>query len=93
MFFDEFDALGRRREGSESGVHHESVSSLLLSLMDGSKTRDGVFIMAATNRLDISTQPSFVQAGLSTLSKLARSSASNMWSSCAEISIEWQLQP
>ena len=35
--FDEFDALGRRREGSESGVHHESVSSLLLSLMDGSK--------------------------------------------------------
>lgn len=62
MFFDEFDALGRRREGSESGVHHESVSSLLLSLMDGSKTRDGVFIMAATNRLDM-IDPAFLRPG------------------------------
>ncbi len=50
MFFDEIDALGRKR--SLRGGHHagRDLANVLLSEMDGAdSTNDGLFIVAATN--------------------------------------------
>lgn len=53
IFFDEFDAIGRQREGGESSVHSSSVVAQLLTLMDGLNQRSDIFMMASTNQLDL----------------------------------------
>lgn len=67
IFIDEIDAMGRARSGSGgpgSGASDEKETTLntLLVEMDGFDARDGVFIIAATNRPDI-LDPALTRAG------------------------------
>jgi cell division protease FtsH len=65
IFIDELDALGRiRAPGISSGGHDEKEQTLnqLLSELDGFDTRDGVILLAATNRPEI-LDPALLRAG------------------------------
>ena len=54
IFFDELDALCPRRSSSGgSGDSSARVVNQLLTEMDGMESRKGVFVMGATNRVDI----------------------------------------
>lgn len=55
IFIDEIDAVGRHRGAGIGGGHDEREQTLnqLLVEMDGFDTREGVILMAATNRPDI----------------------------------------
>lgn len=54
VFIDEIDAVGRRRSGATDGASVESNQTLnaLLQRMDGLGVGSGVFVVAATNRLE-----------------------------------------
>uniref|UniRef100_A0A158Q7V3 AAA domain-containing protein n=1 Tax=Elaeophora elaphi TaxID=1147741 RepID=A0A158Q7V3_9BILA len=52
IFFDEFDSLGPKRGESDSGVTDRVVNQLLTEL-DGVEGLDGVYVIAATNRIDL----------------------------------------
>ena len=64
LFFDEFDALGRQRDGGDSSAHSNSVVAQLLTLMDGLGSNEDIYLMASTNQSIWSTVLSFVLAGL-----------------------------
>ena len=55
IFIDEVDALARSRvsDGELSSAERESTLNALLVEMDGFKNNTGVFIVAATNRIDL----------------------------------------
>ena len=53
IFFDELDSLAPRRSGSGDSSGASRVVNQLLTEMDGVEGRKGVYVMAATNRLDI----------------------------------------
>ncbi|KAL8698307.1 MAG: hypothetical protein Q9201_006647 [Fulgogasparrea decipioides] len=60
VFFDEVDAIGASREHSpQSGVH---VLTTLLNELDGIEARNGVFVLAATNRPEI-LDPALLRPG------------------------------
>ncbi len=63
VFIDEIDAIGSRRESSLDG-HREREQTLnqILIELDGFRQRDGVIVMAATNRPEI-LDPALVRAG------------------------------
>jgi len=63
VFLDEIDAIAHRRGGGEgdSGVTERVVNQLLTS-MDGLESREGVLVMAATNRPDM-VDPALLRAG------------------------------
>lgn len=54
LFFDEVDAIGRKRSGSDgaSGVQERALSTLL-NEMDGIEERAGVFLVGCTSRPDL----------------------------------------
>ncbi|VDN05227.1 unnamed protein product [Thelazia callipaeda] len=52
IFFDEFDSLGAKRGESNAGVSDRMVNQLLTEL-DGVEGRSDVYIIAATNRIDL----------------------------------------
>ncbi|XP_075977168.1 nuclear valosin-containing protein-like smid [Anticarsia gemmatalis] len=52
IFFDEFDALCPRRSGHDNNGAARVVNQLLTE-MDGIESREGVFVLAASNRPDI----------------------------------------
>lgn len=54
VFIDEIDAVGRRRSGASDSASTESNQTLnaLLQRMDGLGTDSGIFVVAATNRID-----------------------------------------
>ena len=65
VFIDEIDAIGARRGGSSSADGHrerEQTLNQILIELDGFRQRDGVIIMAATNRPEI-LDPALVRAG------------------------------
>lgn len=65
IFIDELDALGRARGlGPMAGGHDEKEQTLnqLLTEMDGFDTRQGIVILAATNRPEI-LDPALLRAG------------------------------
>jgi cell division protease FtsH len=59
IFIDELDAIGRTRgSGAQLGGHDEREQTLnqILTEMDGFDSREGVIVLAATNRADILDQ-------------------------------------
>ena len=50
IFFDEIDAIGKKRDNRSD--EREQTLNALLSEMSGFGERDGVVVVAATNRLD-----------------------------------------
>lgn len=56
IFIDEIDAIGKKRDGSRSSGgsdERDQTLNALLTEMSGFNDREGIVIMAATNRLDI----------------------------------------
>lgn len=62
IFFDEFDALCPKRSGSSEGNASSRVVNQLLTEMDGVEERNGVFLLAATNRPDM-VDPAVLRPG------------------------------
>ena len=52
IFMDEIDAIGRKRNGGDSQDHDSTLNELLVNL-DGFKSTNGIFLMGATNRIDL----------------------------------------
>ncbi|MEW6047577.1 MAG: ATP-binding protein [Bacillota bacterium] len=53
LFFDEIDAIGRKRDGAHHNRPHDLLLDVLLQELDGFEDRTGVFVLAATNRPDV----------------------------------------
>lgn len=53
LFFDEIDAIGRKRDGAHLNRPHDVLLDVLLQELDGFEDRTGVFVLAATNRPDV----------------------------------------
>lgn len=64
IFIDEIDAVGRQRFAGIGGGHDEREQTLnaLLGEMDGFDTKEGVILMAATNRPDV-LDPALLRPG------------------------------
>jgi cell division protease FtsH len=64
IFIDELDAVGRTRGAGYGGGHDEREQTLnqMLVEMDGFETKDGVIIIAATNRPDV-LDPALLRPG------------------------------
>lgn len=54
IFIDEFDAVAKEREGSDTSRHDDKVVNQILTLMsDIEKSKDQIYIVAATNKYDL----------------------------------------
>lgn len=62
LFFDELDALAPRRGGDTANASAERVVNQLLTEMDGIEGRQGVYLVAATNRPDM-IDPALLRPG------------------------------
>lgn len=62
IFIDEIDAIGCTRGNARGTSEDEQTINALLQEMDGFNSRDGVFIIAATNRAD-ELDPALVRSG------------------------------
>lgn len=60
IFLDEVDSIGRMRGTSDS--HSDKIVNELLTTMDGFADNDGVYILAATNRLEL-LDKAFIRPG------------------------------
>jgi len=62
LFIDEFDSIGRRGRGGHNEFYHTAVVNALLEELQGFEDREGVIVIAATNRLD-GVDPALRRAG------------------------------
>ncbi|KAG7673664.1 hypothetical protein KSW81_006861 [Nannochloris sp. 'desiccata'] len=62
LFFDEMDALAPRRGADSANASAERVVNQLLTEMDGMEGRQGVYLVAATNRPDM-IDPALLRPG------------------------------
>ncbi len=53
IFFDEIDSIGAKRDGQNMNRPSDITLNTLLTELDGFQNRTGVFVLAATNRVDI----------------------------------------
>lgn len=53
IFIDEIDAIGGKRNNGDSSQDHASTLNELLVNLDGFKSTKGIFLMGATNRIDL----------------------------------------
>ncbi len=53
IFIDEIDAIGGKRHHGDSSQDHASTLNELLVNLDGFKSSNGIFVMGATNRVDL----------------------------------------
>lgn len=61
IFIDELDAIGGKRHGEQHPSDRQTLNALL-SELDGFDDRDGVFVMAATNRVE-DLDPALIRPG------------------------------
>lgn len=52
LFFDEIDAIGAERGNNRSNSENDQTLNALLQEMDGFDSESGIFVIAATNRID-----------------------------------------
>lgn len=62
LFFDEIDAIGMKRDGSHMNRAPDILLRVLLEELDGFHGREGVFVLAATNRAD-TLDPALLRPG------------------------------
>lgn len=62
IFIDEIDAIGMDRDKNKGTSEHDQTIDALLQEMDGFSGRDGIFVIAATNRPDI-LDPALTRSG------------------------------
>ncbi len=62
MFIDEFDSIGRRGTDAQNEFYHTAVVNCVLEELQGFEDRDGVMVIAATNRPD-AVDPALKRAG------------------------------
>jgi cell division protease FtsH len=53
IFIDEIDAIGRKRSNDDSRQDSDSTLNEMLVNLDGFKSTNGIFLMGATNRVDL----------------------------------------
>ena len=53
IFFDEIDAIGRKRDSQHLNRPSDLALNSLLTELDGFVSREGVFVVGATNRIDV----------------------------------------
>jgi AAA+ superfamily predicted ATPase len=62
LFIDEFDSIGRRGSDTHNEFYHTAVVNCVLEELGGFEDRDGVMVIAATNRPD-AVDPALKRAG------------------------------
>ncbi|MCM8711163.1 ATP-dependent metallopeptidase FtsH/Yme1/Tma family protein [Clostridium sp. SYSU_GA19001] len=64
IFIDEIDAIGKKRDGGKTGGSDEKDQTLnaLLTEMSGFNEKEGIIVIAATNRLDV-LDPALLRPG------------------------------